>query len=124
MAHYAYLDENNIVIDAFVGIDEDTDGVNWEQWYSDFAEKPCKRYSINTLCGVHLQGKTPFRKNPGGIGYMYDEQRDAFIPPKYYESWVLNEETCQWDPPIPKPEGRWKWDEESISWIEDLPQEQ
>jgi hypothetical protein len=117
MAHYAYLDENNIVVNAFVGVDEDTDGIDWEAWYSNFAGQPCKRYSMNTLGGVHLLGKEPFRKNPGGIGYTYDEQRDAFIPTKVYNSWVLNEQTCQWEAPIEKPEGDYIWDENTVSWI-------
>ena len=119
MAHYAYLDENNIVIDSFVGVDEGTDGIDWESWYSKFAGKPCKRYSLNTYAGVHENGKDPFRKNPGGLGYTYDETRDAFIPPKVYQSWVLNEETCQWDAPSVKPEGKYVWDEDSVSWIMD-----
>lgn len=119
MAHYAYLDENNIVIDTFVGIDENTDGVDWEEWYSSFGGKPCKRYSLNTVGGVHKNGKDPFRKNPAGLGYFYDHSLDAFIPTKHYSSWILNTNTCQWEPPLPKPDGRWKWDEESVSWIED-----
>lgn len=75
--------------------------------------------SYNTYGGVHLLGGTPLRKNYAGIGYTYDETRDAFIPPKPYDSWVLNENTCQWEPPVPYPTtGVWRWDEATLSWLE------
>lgn len=73
--------------------------------------------SYNTHGGVHNSGGTPLRKNYAGIGYSYDYLLDAFIPPKPYQSWVLNEETCLWDAPTPKPEGEWYWDEPTIAWI-------
>ena len=73
--------------------------------------------SYNTHGGVHLQDGEPLRKNYAGIGYDYDSQRDAFIPPKPYNSWVLNEESCLWEAPIEKPEGNYRWDEDTISWI-------
>ena len=76
--------------------------------------------SYNTQGGVHLLGGTPLRKNYAGIGYTYDRIRDAFIPPKKFASWILNEETCLWDAPTPKPDDgkRYYWDESTTSWVE------
>jgi len=91
MAHYAYLNENNIVVGVIVGRNEGEDGIDWEQYYG------AKRTSYNTFAGEHLSGGTPFRKNYAGIGYSYDLARDAFIPPKPDGEYVLNEETCQWE---------------------------
>ena len=75
--------------------------------------------SYNTHGGVHPEGR-PLRKNYAGIGYTYDKDRDAFIPPKPFNSWVLNEDTCLWDAPVPYPDDgkRYKWDEETTSWVE------
>lgn len=122
MAHYAFIDENNIVTQVIVGRDENevVDGISdWEAHYSEFSGQRCLRTSYNTIAGTHREGGTPFRKNYAGIGFIYDESRDAFIPPRPYPSWVLNEETCQWDAPVPYPgeEGDvYLWDEESQSW--------
>jgi len=121
MAHYAELDENNIVVQVFVGRNEDDliDGVtNWEEYYA----RPgftVKRTSYNTLAGQHLFDGIPFRGNYAGIGFKYDEELDAFIPPKPYESWILNETTYSWEAPIPYPEdgGVYAWNEETTSWI-------
>lgn len=76
--------------------------------------------SYNTFGGVHLKGGTPLRKNYAGIGYTYDPVRDAFIPPKPFESWVLNENTCHWDPPTPYPtDGKfYVWNEQAQQWDE------
>lgn len=76
--------------------------------------------SYNTYGGKHTQGGKPLRKNFAGIGYTYDLDRDAFIPPKIFASWVLNEETCLWEAPIPRPnDGKdYMWDEETTSWKE------
>jgi hypothetical protein len=76
--------------------------------------------SYNTLGGVHKLGGTPLRKNYAGIGFAYDSQKDAFIPPKPYESWVLNEDSCLWEAPTPMPtdEKIYDWDETSLSWQE------
>jgi hypothetical protein len=78
------------------------------------------RTSYNTQGGVHSQGGTPLRKNYAGIGYSYDAQRDAFIPPQPYASWLLNEDTCLWDAPTPMPQdGKpYRWDEPTTSWVE------
>ena len=79
-----------------------------------------KQTSYNTNGGVHKLGGTPFRKNHAGIGYTYDEDRDAFIPPKTFPSWVLNESTCLWEAPSAKPaDGKeYTWNEETTSWDE------
>jgi hypothetical protein len=120
MAHYAFLDDNNIVTHVIVGKDEGDEGINWEQKYSEIVGQRCKRTSYNTLGGVHMNGGTPFRKNFAGIGYNYDQNRDAFIPPKPYASWTFNEETCLWKPPTEKPtDGKiYDWDEITQSWFE------
>jgi hypothetical protein len=124
MAHYAFLDENNIVVDVIVGRNEDevVDGIaDWEQYYSEFRGLTCKRTSRNTLGNKHVEsGKQPFRYNYAGIGYSYDPVRDAFIAPKPHNSWTLNEETCVWEAPVQRPEDEknWYWDEESLSWKE------
>jgi hypothetical protein len=101
MAHYAFIDENNIVTEVIVGRNEDeiTDGISdWEAHYAEFRTGfRCLRTSYNTFAGVHKEGGIPFRKNYAGIGFHYDEQRDAFIPPKPEGEWTLNEETCQWE---------------------------
>ena len=119
MAHYAVLDDNNIVIDVFAGNDEGYENTDWEQWYSNHLSKTVKRTSCHMVAGVHTENKEPFRKNYAGLGYTYDESLDGFIPPKFYQSWVLNEETCQWDAPSAKPEGKYVWDENSVAWIVD-----
>lgn len=119
MAHYAFLNNNNFVLFVIVGKDENEDNVDWEKFYGDIKNLKCKRTSYNTRGGVHINGGTPFRKNYAGIGYYYDENRDAFIPPKILDSWVLNEETCLWEPPIPYPNdgNSYVWDETTINWI-------
>lgn len=125
MAHYAILDENNIVTQVIVGKDESDKSQDWEQVYGEFHGKVCKRTSYNTARGKHKDGrKNPFRKNYAGIGYLFDEQRDAFIPPKPFESWILNEEECVYEAPIEKPpfeeDGSFNyyWDEATTSWKE------
>jgi hypothetical protein len=116
MAHYAFLDENNIVTEVIVGKDESN--FDWETQYGMFRGQACKRTSYNTVGGVHLLGGTPFRKNFAGIGYTYDPVRDAFIPPKPFASWVLNENTCLWDAPvsIPTDGKRYNWNENNLNW--------
>jgi len=120
MAHYAFLDSNNIVTQVIVGKDENEDGVDWEVYYGEKLGQICKRTSYNTRAGQHLLGGTPFRKNYAGIGYTYDSDRDAFITPKSYNSWILNEDTCCWEAPTPMPESNsdemYTWNEETQSW--------
>ena len=120
MAHYAFLDENNIVTEVIVGKDESN--FNWEQQYSFIRGQLCKRTSYNTNAGIHKFGGTPFRKNYAGIGYTYDETRDAFIPPKPFNSWILNEDTCNWNAPVSLPieeleeNEYYFWNESIINW--------
>jgi hypothetical protein len=125
MAHYAFLDENNVVVDIIVGKDEnelDNNGnpINWEKHYEEFSGFKCKRTSYNTIEGTHLAGKEPFRKNYAIIGGTYDEQKDAFIAKKLFESWTLDEETCTWKPPVPRPldDKHYVWNEEEQKWDE------
>lgn len=120
MAHYAELNENNVVLQVIVGVDEPADG---EAIYAKTTGKVWKKTSYNTLGGVHLLGGTPLRKNYAGIGFTYDTQRDAFIPPKPFPSWVLDEQTCQWNAPIPMPtdEKFYVWLEQARQWIEYTP---
>jgi hypothetical protein len=112
MAHYAFLDENNIVTEVIVGIDETEfiEGLDPETWYGNFRGQVCKRTSYNAN----------YRKNYAGIGFQFDAQRDAFIPPKPYESWLLDKETCQWNAPVLYPTDgvMYQWNEETISWVE------
>lgn len=119
MAHFALLDENNIVIGVYVVGDEFAD--TYAEWRATFGEKYVQT-SYNTNHGVHKLGGTPLRKNYASIGGIYDETRDAFIPKKRFESWVLDETICDWVPPVPMPayyEGGpdWRWDENTQSWI-------
>lgn len=123
MAHFAKLDENNIVLEVNVvhnnelidenGNESEQKGINflisWSGGYTNW-----KQTSYNNN----------FRKNYAGIGYTYDYTRDAFIPPKPYASWLLNETTCLWEPPIPMPIDDniyYYWDEETLSWKEVVP---
>ena len=122
MAHFAKLDANNVVIFVTVGRDEDN---GKEAELSARTGDVYKQTSYNTHGGVHALGGTPFRKNYAGLGYTYDAERDAFIPPKPYASWLLNEDTCLWDSPVPYPTDvgteenpkRYSWDEATTSWI-------
>lgn len=112
MAHYAFLDTNNIVTEVIVGRNEDevVAGItDWEAFYSYERGQRCVRTSYNGN----------IRKNYAGIGYTYDEERDAFIPPKPFESWLLDEETCQWEAPVPYPaDGElYVWDEAEQDWV-------
>lgn len=117
MAHYALLDNNNIVVQVITGKDEGGE-TNWEEYYSNSTGKTCKRTSYNTSAGQHKLGGVPFRKNYAGIGFFYDQSKDAFIPPKPYNSWVLIEDTCTWKPPIPMPtDGVYYWDENLQTWV-------
>lgn len=116
MAHFAELDENNIVVNVIVVGDEYAN--TFAETRATFGEKYVQT-SFNTLAGVHKLGGTPLRKNYAMIGGTYDETRDAFIPLKGFESWVLNEETCMWEAPIPYPTDGlfYMWDESTTSWV-------
>lgn len=126
MANYSYLDENNTVVTIIYGKDEGTDGIDWEEYYSQGTPYRVKRTSWNTLAGVHQTGGTPFRKNFGEIGYIFREDinapEGAFCAPQPFASWIFNEDTCLWDPPVPEPESEipHRWDETTTSWVEDI----
>ena len=121
MAHYAFLDSNNIVVQVIVGVDEtvtqDDNGTevggSTEAWESFYANQPwhegltCKRTSYNNS----------IRKQYAGIGYSYDAVKDQFVSPKPYPSWTLDANN-DWQPPTPKPEGEYRWDEETLGWVE------
>ena len=100
MAHYAFLDMANVVTEVIVGRNEGDTNTNWELQYQDVRKQVCKRTSYNTSGSVHSGDGTPYRKNYASKGYTYDFGRDAFIPPKPHESWILNEITCTWDAPV------------------------
>ena len=129
MAHFAQLDENNVVLQVIVVSNEDagpSPGVQGEAFCTDLLGGRWKQTSYNTRGGVHYNpatnepdGGTPFRKNYAGIGYTFDESRDAFIPPKPFPSWVLNEDTCWWEAPVPYPtDGNpYIWDESVTNWV-------
>ena len=112
MAHYAFLDSNNTVTEVIVGIDETEliEGLDPEIWYGNFRNQICKRTSYNAN----------YRKNYAGIGFTYDEDRDAFIPPKPFNKWVLNEDTCNWEPPVEYPlDGKiYVWNDNKGEWEE------
>ena len=110
MAHYAFLDENNMVTEVITGIDETEliDGLDTEIWYGNFRGQTCKRTSYNGN----------IRKQYAGIGFTYNATADVFIAPQPYLSWSLDH-NFDWQPPTPMPtEGRWYWNEDSLSWLE------
>ena len=113
MAHFAKV-VNGQVVNVIVAEPE------FFETFVDSSPGEWIQTSYNTYGGVHTQGGTPLRKNYAGIGYTYDRERDAFIPPKPYASWVLNEDTCQWDAPVAMPtDGKlYTWDETTQAWVE------
>ena len=121
MAHFAEIDKDNIVTRVLVVSDEHaTDGQNFLSNTLGLGGTWIQT-SYNTSGGVHTNGGIPLRKNYAGIGYLYDSERDAFIPPKRFASWVLNEDTCLWESPIPMPvdDKLYRWDEDTTSWVDE-----
>jgi hypothetical protein len=128
MASFAKLNSENIVITVVSIVNEvikDSNGVEQEaigvQFLRTLYNEPnanWKQTSYNTNGGVHSLGETPFRKNHAGIGYTYDENRDAFISPKPFNSWILNESTCLWDAPVARPQDGqlYTWNEQTLFW--------
>jgi hypothetical protein len=120
MAHFAQIDENNIVTQVLVVDNEREEGA--ELWLSQTLGLggTWVKTSYNTIGGQHRTGGTPFRKNFAGIGYTYDKERDAFIPPKPHNSWLLDELTCHWKAPTPRPldDKVYVWNESTLSWDE------
>ena len=112
MAHYAFLNKDNIVTEVIVGKDETEliEGLTPEEWYGNFRNQICKRTSYNNN----------IRKNYAGIGYTYDEERDAFIAPKTFTKWILNEENCRWEAPVPHPtdDKHYLWNDNRGEWEE------
>jgi hypothetical protein len=111
MAHYAKV-QNGLVTQVIVAEAE------FFETFVDDSPGEWIQTSYNTSGGVHLQGGTPLRKNYAGIGYSYDKTLDAFIPPKPFASWILDEDTCLWNAPVARPEGNYTWNEDTLSWIE------
>ena len=115
MAHFAKV-SNGVVTQVIVAE---------EDFFNTFVDSSPGQWiqtSYNTLGGVHLNGGTPLRKNYAGVGYTYDSTRDAFIPPKPFASWTLNETTCLWEPPVAYPNDSnsygYNWDETQQNWVE------
>jgi hypothetical protein len=110
MAHYAFLDNDNVVTEVITGLDETEliEGLDPETYYGNFRGQSCKRTSYNGN----------IRKNYAGIGFTYDSERDAFIAPQPFDSWELDEETCTWNPPTPYPADgeKYYWNEEDLGW--------
>jgi hypothetical protein len=126
MASFAKIGLNSKVIEVLSVVNEvlhDSNGIEQEVNGIDFLTKLTgypvwKQTSYNTHGGVHDNGGTPLRKNHAGIGYTYDETRDAFIAPKPFNSWILNEDTCLWNAPVARPEddNRYTWNESTLTW--------
>jgi hypothetical protein len=126
MAHFAKIGLNSKVIAVHSVVNEvlnDSNGIQREDIGIDFLTQLhgwaiWKQTSYNTKGGVHSSGGTPLRKNFAGIGYTYDEDRDAFIPPKPFNSWILNEDTCLWNAPVARPQDDniYSWNESTLTW--------
>jgi hypothetical protein len=118
MSHWAELDKNNVVLRVTVGNNSEPD--KGYQWLIDNLGGTWIETSYNTHAGLHNEGGTPLRKNYAGVGMTYDQERDAFIFPKLFESWILNEDTCIWEAPVsyPTDDNIYTWNEESLSWVE------
>ena len=125
MAYFAEIDDSNIVLQVIVVDDKDTQDKSGNEvesvgakYLSDGFGGTWKRTSYNTYGGVHKLSGTPFRKNYAGIGFIYDETRDAFYESNPYPSWTLNEDTCIWDPPTAHPDdGKfYEWNEDTQAW--------
>jgi len=130
MAHYAQLDSENVVVNVFVGRDDVVEGIDdWETYYAPEGSM-VKQTSYNTRGGIHYDPETgepsedqtkALRFNYAGIGFTFDPDKGtdgAFIPPKPFESWVLDEDTCLWAAPLPYPEdgATYTWNEELFAW--------
>jgi hypothetical protein len=134
MAHYAFIDENNIVVEVIKGKDEQDEalldeGETWEEHYAAFRDGlTCKRTSYNTHRNEHSNEGTPYRGNFAGVGFSYDEENDMFLHPKIHQSWVLDVDTAGWKPPVDYPSDinqemdislpikNYDWNEETVSW--------
>jgi hypothetical protein len=118
MSHFAQIDDNNIVVNIVVC--DDSMANEGHDFLVESLGGRWVKTSYNTVHGSHRFGGSPLRKNYASIGSSYDEELDAFIPPKPFASWVLNSETCDWEAPVSKPiEGIYLWNEETLTWIEE-----
>ena len=126
MAHYAFLNDNNIVTEVITGVDEDAkddlpdEFDSWEEFYADFRGQTCKRTSYNTIGNEHNDRGTAFRGNYAGIGYTYDETNDVFYGPKPYTKWIMNETTWLWEAPEAYPDDgkEYVWNDNKGEWEE------
>ena len=126
MAHYAFLNDNNIVTEVITGVDEDakddlpSEFSSWEEFYADFRGQTCKRTSYNTVAGEHTGEGTAYRGNYAGIGYTYDSENDVFYAPKPYSKWVLNESSWTWEAPEEYPDDgkEYIWNDNKGEWEE------
>ena len=119
MSHWAQIDENNIVINVLVGDNDDPNGDEGLQFFTDTHGGTWIKTSYNTNGGVHIFDDVPIRKNYAGVGMIYDKTRDAFYWPQPYPSYILNEDSCIWEAPVPYPtDGQfYVWDETIKAWI-------
>jgi hypothetical protein len=120
MANWAEIDSNNVVTRVVVTDNNAPEGDEGYSWLVNNLGGNWVKTSYNTAAGSHLLGGTPFRKNYAGIGFTYDEDLDAFIPPKPFDSWLLNEVRYQWEAPTPYPQDgkEYEWSEEDLTWKE------
>ena len=122
MAHFAEI-INGVVTRVVVVSNADTasngveDGAIGAAFCHNLLGGEWVQTSYNTSGGVHSKGGVPLRKNYAGVGFTYDLVRDAFIEPKPFASWVIDEATCRWKAPVPSPAGVWRWDEATLSWV-------
>ena len=125
MAHYVFLNGNNIVESVIPGRDEDdTENLpegfsSWEEYYGDYHNKKCLRTSYNTFGNEHLDGGTAFRGNYAGKNFSYDEENDVFIAPQPYDSWVLDTDKWTWGAPVAYPDDGlyYEWSEKAVNWV-------
>lgn len=127
MGHYALLDKNNFVVQVITGRNEGELGIDWEEYYSEKTGFIVKRTSYNTLGGIHYDSLTKepsenqdksFRKNYAGIGFSFDPDLDAFLPPKPFDSWIVDKITYQWKAPVDYPDDglNYQWDDSIVNW--------
>jgi len=121
MGHYAFINSLNKVVSVITGKNDGDNGMTWEQWENFHSERKgltCKKTCKKTIHGEHKDGGTPFRKNYAGVGYTYESSLDAFIPPKPFDSWVLDESKGDWNAPIDYPDdgGEYFWNEDDQQW--------
>ena len=130
MAHFAKINSSNIVVEVIVvndnellvdGTESEAQGINFLNNTYKVDNVNWKQTSYNTHSGVHSEGGTPLRKNYAGIGYTYDASKDAFIPPKPYASWTLDNDTCIWEAPVAYPDDgeKYVWSEDDTNWVSD-----